>query len=144
MIIWLIKIINYFYNTKILIYLFYDYHSFVVLQIECIHSGLNAILSDAMYKTPREILRFIEVVLSRLIPATNYIMLDVKYRIISYFGRVPELKWKGKMYIIFSINIIVNITILLAFLIIFILHNICVRHNMKCNLYHYRSHGCRT
>jgi len=31
-------------------------------------------------------------------------MLDVKYRIISYFGRVPDLKWEGKMYIISTIN----------------------------------------
>jgi len=31
-------------------------------------------------------------------------MLDVKYRIISYFGKVPELKWEGKMYIISTIN----------------------------------------
>ncbi|XP_011703599.1 PREDICTED: protein msta, isoform B isoform X2 [Wasmannia auropunctata] len=63
-------------------------------QIECIHSGLNTFVSDAMYKSPREILRFIETVLSRLVPATNYITLDVKYRIISYFGRDPDLKWE--------------------------------------------------
>lgn len=118
--------------------------SFAVLQIECIHSGLNAFVSDAMHKTPREILRFIEVVLSRLIPATNYVMLDVKYRIISYFGRVPDLKWEGKMYIIFFINIIMNIAILLASFITFILHNIRVRHNVKCNSYYCRSHGYRT
>ncbi|XP_071635897.1 SET domain-containing protein SmydA-8 isoform X1 [Temnothorax longispinosus] len=63
-------------------------------QIEYIHSGLNTFVSDAMYKTPREILRFTETVLSKLVPATNYILLDVKYRIISYFGRVPDLKWE--------------------------------------------------
>jgi len=57
-----------------------------------------------MYKTPREILRFIEAVLSKLIPVTNYLMLDIKYRIISYFGKVPDLKWEGKMYIISTIN----------------------------------------
>ncbi|KAL6263575.1 hypothetical protein P5V15_006364 [Pogonomyrmex californicus] len=63
-------------------------------QIRCIHSGLTAFVSDATHKTPREILRFIESVLSKLVPTTNYILLDVKYRIISYFGRVPDLKWK--------------------------------------------------
>ncbi|KAG5329218.1 MSTAB protein, partial [Acromyrmex charruanus] len=63
-------------------------------QVECIHSGLNTFVSDAMYKTPREILRFTEAILSRLVPATNYIMMDMKYRIISYFGRVPDLKWE--------------------------------------------------
>ncbi|XP_029160468.1 SET domain-containing protein SmydA-8-like isoform X2 [Nylanderia fulva] len=63
-------------------------------QIECIHSVLNTLVFDAMYKTPRKILKFIETILSKLIPATNYIMLDAKYRIISYFGRVPDLKWK--------------------------------------------------
>ncbi|EGI57673.1 Protein msta, isoform A [Acromyrmex echinatior] len=63
--------------------------------IECIHSGLNTFVSDAMYKTPREILRFTEAILSRLVPATNYIMMDMKYRIISYFGRVPDLKWEN-------------------------------------------------
>ncbi|XP_012543033.1 SET domain-containing protein SmydA-8 [Monomorium pharaonis] len=64
-------------------------------QIECIHSGLNTFVSDAMYKTPREIQRFTEVILSKLIPASNYIMLDVKYRIISYFGRIPNFKWEN-------------------------------------------------
>ncbi|KAM0736515.1 SET domain-containing protein SmydA-8, isoform A [Formica fusca] len=63
-------------------------------QIECIHSMLNTFVLDAVYKTPREILKFIEAVLSKLIPTTNYIMIDVKYRIISYFGRVPDLKWE--------------------------------------------------
>lgn len=62
-----------------------------------------------MYKTPREILKFTEAILSKLVPATNYILLDVKYRIISYFGRMPDLKWKGKMHIIFSTNIIVYV-----------------------------------
>lgn len=78
--------------------------TFINLQIECIHSALNALVFDAMYKTPREILKFIEAILSKLIPVTNYIMLDVKYHIISYFGRVPDLKWKGKIYmcVIFS------------------------------------------
>lgn len=79
------------------------YVSFAVLQIECIHSGLNTFISDAMYKTPREILKFTEAVLPKLVPATNYILLDVKYRIISYFGRVPDLKWESKMYYIFQI-----------------------------------------
>ncbi|XP_029663587.1 SET domain-containing protein SmydA-8-like isoform X2 [Formica exsecta] len=63
-------------------------------QIECIYSMLNTFVLDAVYKTPREILKFIEAVLSKLIPTTNYIMIDVKYRIISYFGRVPNLKWE--------------------------------------------------
>ncbi|XP_011880733.1 PREDICTED: protein msta, isoform B-like isoform X2 [Vollenhovia emeryi] len=64
-------------------------------QIEYIHSGLNTFVSDAVYKTPREILRFTETVLSKLVPATNYILLDVKYRIISYFGRASDLKWEN-------------------------------------------------
>nr|XP_012227831.1 PREDICTED: protein msta, isoform B-like [Linepithema humile] len=63
-------------------------------QIECIHSGLNALVFDAMYKSPREILKFVETVLSKLVPAANHVMMDVKYRIISYFGRIPDLKWK--------------------------------------------------
>lgn len=71
---------------------------FINLQIECIHSMLNTFVLDAVYKTPREILKFIEAVLSKLIPTTNYIMIDVKYRIISYFGRVPDLKWEGNIY----------------------------------------------
>lgn len=75
--------------------------SFDILQIECIHSGLNAFISNVMDKTPREILKFTEAVLSKLIPATNYILLDIKYRIISFFGRIPDLKWESKMYYIF-------------------------------------------
>ncbi|KAL6429681.1 hypothetical protein ACFW04_007537 [Cataglyphis niger] len=63
-------------------------------QIECIHSMLNTLVLDAIHKTPREILKFIETVLSKLIPKTNYIMMDIKYHIISYFGRVPDLKWE--------------------------------------------------
>lgn len=52
---------------------------------------------DVVHKTPREILKFVETVLSKLVPVTNYILIDVKYSIISYFGRTPDLKWKGKM-----------------------------------------------
>ncbi|XP_011167732.2 SET domain-containing protein SmydA-8 [Solenopsis invicta] len=63
-------------------------------QIECIHSGLNTFVSNVMYKTPREIQRFTEAILPKLVPAINYIMLDIKYCIISYFGRVPDLKWE--------------------------------------------------
>ncbi|XP_072742952.1 SET domain-containing protein SmydA-8 isoform X1 [Anoplolepis gracilipes] len=63
-------------------------------QIEWIRSRLNELVFETMYKTPREILKFIETVLSELVPMTNYIMISVKYRIISYFGRVPELKWE--------------------------------------------------
>lgn len=54
-----------------------------------------------MYKPPREILKFTEAVLSKLVPATNYILLDVKYHIISYFGRISDLKWKGKCTLYF-------------------------------------------
>ncbi|KAL0099781.1 hypothetical protein PUN28_019890 [Cardiocondyla obscurior] len=62
-------------------------------QIECIRSGLNSFVSNVIYKTPREILRFVEVELSKLVPATNYSLLNIKYCIISYFGRLPDLKW---------------------------------------------------
>lgn len=51
---------------------------------------------DAVHKSPREILKFVETVLLKLVPATNYIVMDVKYQVISYFGRIPDLKWKGK------------------------------------------------
>lgn len=81
-------------------------YDIINLQIECIHSGLNALVFDAMYKTPREILKFIEDTLSKLIPASNYIMIDVKYRIISYFGRVPDLKWKGKICVCYIFYLI--------------------------------------
>lgn len=60
---------------------------------------LNTLVLDAIHKTPREILKFIKTVLSKLIPRTNYIMMDIKYHIISYFGRVPDLKWEGNMLI---------------------------------------------
>ncbi|XP_020286985.1 protein msta-like [Pseudomyrmex gracilis] len=63
-------------------------------QIDCIRSTLHALVLDVLHKTPREILKFVEAVLSKLVPATNYILMDVKYSIISYFGRTPELKWK--------------------------------------------------
>ncbi|EZA55564.1 Protein msta, isoform A [Ooceraea biroi] len=62
--------------------------------IECIRSGLKAFVLDAMRKSPREILKFIETTLSILVPASNYIMMDMKYCIISYFGRAADLKWE--------------------------------------------------
>ena len=89
-----------------------------------------------MYKTPREILRFTKAVLSRLIPATNYIMMDMKYRIISYFGRAPDLKWEGKIYVIFH-KYYCDIE---AFYLYVAQYCIIV----KCNSYCCRSHGYRT
>ncbi|XP_011261742.1 SET domain-containing protein SmydA-8 isoform X2 [Camponotus floridanus] len=63
-------------------------------QIEFIHSQLNALVLDAMYMTPHEIVKFIETALSKLVPTSNFILIDVKFRIISYFGRTPNLKWE--------------------------------------------------
>lgn len=81
-----------------------------------------------MRKSPREILKFIEMALSILIPATNYIMVDMKYRIISYFGRASDLKWEGEiLFLISSTHYMEPCCELLA---IFPLHSIYL--NMIC------------
>lgn len=108
-----------------------------MLQIEYIHSRLNALVFDAMYKSPQEILKFVETVLLKLIPVTNYIMMDVKYRIISYFGRIPDLKWEGKTSCyIFYIYTYSLCTSFITFLYYYIYRVI--------NVIYFRSHQCRT
>ncbi|XP_014470813.1 PREDICTED: protein msta, isoform B-like [Dinoponera quadriceps] len=62
-------------------------------QIESIRSVLNAFVLEAACNAPREFPRFVEMTLPKLIPTSNYIMMDAKYRVISYFGRIPDLTW---------------------------------------------------
>lgn len=63
-------------------------------QICSIRSGLAAIIEEIIYKTPREIFKFLEKDLSIIVPQSNYLIMDVKFRIISYYGRSNDLQWK--------------------------------------------------
>ncbi|XP_076237479.1 SET domain-containing protein SmydA-8 [Calliopsis andreniformis] len=62
-------------------------------QICSIRGGLAVAVEEIMYKTPRQILRFMQTQLSELIPEYNYLFIDMKFRIISYFGRIKGLEW---------------------------------------------------
>ncbi|XP_033228755.1 SET domain-containing protein SmydA-8-like isoform X2 [Belonocnema kinseyi] len=63
-------------------------------QIKSIKSGIGAIMEEMQYKSPRQIQKFIETELRVLVPATNCTMLDMKFRVISLFGRIEGLSWK--------------------------------------------------
>nr|KAF7413254.1 hypothetical protein H0235_013105 [Vespula pensylvanica] len=63
-------------------------------QIHSIRSGLSSILKENIAKHPREILKFLQKELSILIPPSNYLMADIKYSIISYFGKTEDLLWE--------------------------------------------------
>ncbi|KAF7388166.1 hypothetical protein HZH66_010933 [Vespula vulgaris] len=63
-------------------------------QIHSIRSGLSSILKENIVKHPREILKFLQKELSILIPPSNYLMADIKYSIISYFGKTEDLLWE--------------------------------------------------
>ncbi|XP_043249535.1 SET domain-containing protein SmydA-8-like [Colletes gigas] len=62
-------------------------------QIRSIRSGLAAIMEESLYKTPRQILKFMQTELSTVVPKNNYLMMDLKFRIISYYGRTENLEW---------------------------------------------------
>ncbi|OAD59833.1 Protein msta, isoform A [Eufriesea mexicana] len=55
---------------------------------------IAAVVEEILYKTSRQILRFMQKELSVLVPWCNYLIIDVKFRIISYFGRSDGLEWK--------------------------------------------------
>ncbi|XP_012134800.1 SET domain-containing protein SmydA-8 isoform X2 [Megachile rotundata] len=62
-------------------------------QICSIRSGLAAITEEALYKSPREIFKFMQKELFRIVPLSNYLIIDMKFRIISYYGRTEGLEW---------------------------------------------------
>ncbi|KZC05302.1 PREDICTED: protein msta, isoform B-like [Dufourea novaeangliae] len=62
-------------------------------QISSIRSGLAAIMEEALYKTPRQIYKFMQKELSIIMPANNYLIMDIKFRIISYYGRAEGVQW---------------------------------------------------
>ena len=63
--------------------------------MKSIRSGIGAVIEEVQYESPRRILRFIEKELSVLVPATNFTMMDMMFRIVSLFGRTEELSWEG-------------------------------------------------
>ncbi|XP_076687104.1 SET domain-containing protein SmydA-8 isoform X2 [Andrena cerasifolii] len=62
-------------------------------QIRSIRSALAAIREEASYKSPREIFKFMQKEISAVVPHSNYLIMDMKFRIISYFGRTEGLEW---------------------------------------------------
>ncbi|XP_076223669.1 SET domain-containing protein SmydA-8 isoform X2 [Nomia melanderi] len=62
-------------------------------QISSIRSSLSVIMENVLHKTPREIYNFMQRELSLVIPATNYLVMDIKFRIISYYGRAEGVEW---------------------------------------------------
>ncbi|XP_043517303.1 SET domain-containing protein SmydA-8-like isoform X2 [Frieseomelitta varia] len=63
-------------------------------QICSIRSGIAAIVEEVLHKTPREIYRFLQKEFSLLVPWSNYLIVDLKFRIISYYGRNDGEKWE--------------------------------------------------
>ncbi|XP_033325104.2 uncharacterized protein LOC117219781 isoform X2 [Megalopta genalis] len=62
-------------------------------EVTSIRSSLSAIMENVMYKTPREIYDFMQRELKLVIPLTNYLIMDIKFRIISYYGRAEGVQW---------------------------------------------------
>ncbi|XP_020707730.2 SET domain-containing protein SmydA-8-like [Athalia rosae] len=62
-------------------------------QINSIRSGLSSIVEEVTYKNPRQMMKFIKNELSILVPATNYLMVEMKLRIISSLGKTDKFLW---------------------------------------------------
>ncbi|XP_014600926.1 PREDICTED: protein msta, isoform B-like [Polistes canadensis] len=62
-------------------------------QINSIRSGLSSILHENISKPPRKLLKFLQRELSILVPPSNYLIAEIKYTIISYFGKIEDLLW---------------------------------------------------
>ncbi|XP_033364013.1 SET domain-containing protein SmydA-8-like [Bombus vosnesenskii] len=63
-------------------------------QICSIRSGIAGIIKEVLCKTPREIYKFLQKELSLLTPWSNYCIVDMKFRIVSYYGRSDGAKWE--------------------------------------------------
>ncbi|XP_015607741.1 protein msta-like [Cephus cinctus] len=63
-------------------------------QIKSIHSALASIIQDITKRSPRRILRFLLKELPVLVPKMNYVVIDLKFTIVSYFGRTDNISWK--------------------------------------------------
>ncbi|XP_011506121.1 PREDICTED: protein msta, isoform A [Ceratosolen solmsi marchali] len=63
-------------------------------QISSIRAGIAAAIEEVLYTNPRRILRFIQRELSVLIPATNYVTMEMLFRVVSLFGRVNGFTWQ--------------------------------------------------
>ncbi|XP_015114150.1 SET domain-containing protein SmydA-8 [Diachasma alloeum] len=63
-------------------------------QIKAIISGIDSIINTYLYESPRDILKFVRGELKVLVPEMNSSMLQMKYRIVSYFGRTEGLHFK--------------------------------------------------
>ncbi|XP_076754703.1 SET domain-containing protein SmydA-8 [Xylocopa sonorina] len=63
-------------------------------QICSIRSVMATITEEVLYKTPRQIFKFMQKQLSVLFPCSNYLVIDVKFRIISYYGRSDGCTWE--------------------------------------------------
>ncbi|XP_017787534.1 PREDICTED: protein msta-like, partial [Habropoda laboriosa] len=63
-------------------------------QIYSIRSGIAAIMEENLYKTPRQIYKFMQKELSVVVPWSNYFIIDVKFRIVSCYGRSDGLAWE--------------------------------------------------
>ncbi|XP_046468215.1 SET domain-containing protein SmydA-8 isoform X1 [Neodiprion pinetum] len=63
-------------------------------QIISIRSALGSIVEEMIYKSPKQMLRFMKSELSVLVPATNYVAVDMKLRIISCLGRTEKFLWE--------------------------------------------------
>ncbi|XP_014295676.1 SET domain-containing protein SmydA-8 [Microplitis demolitor] len=64
-------------------------------QIESISSALRMMVNNVLNEPPRNILKFIEGELKILVPPENHILLDMKFHVVSFFGRTEELEWKN-------------------------------------------------
>ncbi|XP_017886701.1 SET domain-containing protein SmydA-8-like isoform X2 [Ceratina calcarata] len=63
-------------------------------QIHSIRSGIAAVMEEVLYKTPRQVFKFMRRELRHLVPRTNYLLVDVKFRIISYYGKNDGITWQ--------------------------------------------------
>ena len=60
-----------------------------------IRAGIAAAIDEMRYSAPKKILNFIKRELSILVPESNYVMIDMMFRIVSVFGRTDDFTWKG-------------------------------------------------
>ncbi|KAJ6633770.1 SET domain-containing protein SmydA-8, isoform A [Pseudolycoriella hygida] len=64
------------------------------LQANAIRLQIKETVKEVLRKSHKEVLSFIESELIHLVPLTNYVTLDLKFQIVSYFGRIDDLPWK--------------------------------------------------
>ncbi|XP_037044408.1 SET domain-containing protein SmydA-8-like [Bradysia coprophila] len=63
-------------------------------QANAVRWKVKSLVNEVLGQSPEEIVQFIENELIHLVPVRNYITLDMKFHVVSFFGRIDDLRWQ--------------------------------------------------